>query len=238
VGVSVFPVAVLAMAASLFHLGRPFAAWRAFSTENLSSERRGPVLRPVPRRGLSLFVSLVAPENERAAGRGRHHGLPWSCRGHLELSDLSHPGRNPGIRFGFPLLPGVDVRFGGLAALSFTVPREDPSGRRVLLAVGAIGSLTIMLSAVWMVANSLGRFPMHTRAPRLKAPGISFRRTQRAGSDSTRPWRGFCPSRSSYCGGAQRGARTGAIGSSSGPHWRHNARPGPDVCRRIRIPLF
>ncbi len=171
--ISVFPLAVLGMAASLFHLGRPFAAWRA-----VLNWRTSPLSAEILFFGLFLGASFL------------YSGLWWTGRkkGRLLLgaataflglgtvisSSLIYliPGREPWNSGWVPLsFLGTAFGLGGAAASAFGRLGGNIRMRRIFLSAGAVGGAAILLSAAWMFARFSGQAPDAHGASQLEAAG-------------------------------------------------------------------
>ena len=158
VGMLIFPVAVLGLAGSLFHLGRPLAAWRA-----LLNWRSSPLSVEVLFYGFFLAAALVASglwalrrkDGRLVAGAAAAVlGL-----GAVVSSSLIYllPGRSP---WNGPWVPvsflGSALVLGGTAGAAFgDTGRERPPQKAFLLAAAA-GGLTVIGSAVLMAVRFSG----------------------------------------------------------------------------------
>lgn len=170
-GISVFPVAVLAMAASLFHLGRPFSAWRA-----LLNWRTSPLSAEVLFFGLFLAAAFL------------YSSLWWArkTRGRLALGAVTAglglavvisssmiyliPGREPWNSAWVPLsFLGSTFVLGGAAAAASGAAGTDTFLRKAFSAAGAAGGLAGMVSAAWMTVRFSSQVPNALAAAQLAA---------------------------------------------------------------------
>jgi anaerobic dimethyl sulfoxide reductase subunit C (anchor subunit) len=172
-GISVFPVAVLGMAASLFHLGRPLSAWRA-----ILNWRTSPLSAEILSFGLFLgasFLYSILWWARRTAGR-RFLGVVTGFLGlgAVISSSLVYliPGRAP-WNSGWVLLSFLGSTFvlGGMAAHVFGKLGEDIRASRIVLSAGAVGGAAILVSTAWMLARFSGRVPDAYGTSQLEAAG-------------------------------------------------------------------
>ncbi len=170
-GISIFPLAALALVISLFHLGRPLAAWRALT--NLGISR------------LSLEVLLCALFAAAALGCSF---LWWAGRseGRLALGGIAgvlgiaavtasaliylipaQPAWNSGW------LPvsfwGTVLVLGGAFPFFLVNLRGGSVLQRAFLSAILAGGLALFLSTVWMVARLSQRLPDEFLTSRLQA---------------------------------------------------------------------
>ena len=170
-GLFVFPVAVLAMAASLFHLGRPFAAWRA-----LLNWRTSPLSAEVLFFGLFLGVALL-DSYLWGARKTRGRLAVGAVAAFLGLgvvisSALIYliPGREPWNSAWVPLsFLGSTFVLGGAAAASSGAAGNDPFLRKAFSAAGAAGGLAVIVSAAWMAVRFSSQVPNALSAAQLAA---------------------------------------------------------------------
>jgi anaerobic dimethyl sulfoxide reductase subunit C (anchor subunit) len=158
-GMLVFPVAALGMAASIFHLGRPFSAWRA-----VLNWRTSPLSTEILFYGLFLGAALVTsglwtlrrPRGRRAVGAlTAAFGLAA-----VVTSSLVYllPGRAPWDSIWVPLsFLGSAIVLGGTAAFARSGSEAFP--RRASLAATGAGGLAIVVSAALMVVRFSGAGP-------------------------------------------------------------------------------
>jgi anaerobic dimethyl sulfoxide reductase subunit C len=154
-GISVFPLALLALLASLFHLGRPLSAWRAFA--NLGASR------------LSLEVlvcalfTLVALAYSLLWLTARSEGRPVlgvaTCVVGLAAVAASvavylipeQPAWNSGwVPVSFL---GTVLLLGGMAPVLLFDCGARGSWRRAFLAMIFLGALALLASAAWMIVR-------------------------------------------------------------------------------------
>jgi anaerobic dimethyl sulfoxide reductase subunit C len=153
-----FPVALAAMAASLFHLGRPFSAWRAilnWRTSPLSAE----ILFFALFLGAS-FLCAVLWLTRRSQAR-RIIGALTAALGIAAVTASSMvylvPGRAPWNSGWVPLsFLGSTLVLGAMTAISFGGLAEKGLSRRLMLSGGAVGGLAVALSAAWMFLRMSG----------------------------------------------------------------------------------
>lgn len=158
-GMLVFPVAVLGMAASVFHLGRPLAAWRA-----VLNWRSSPLSAEIILYGLFLGAALVTSGLwmfRRRRGR-RAVGALTAALGLAAVvaSSLVYllPGRAPWDPIWVPLsFLGSAIVLGGTAA--FAGPGSEALPRRAFLAASGAGGLAVLVSAALMIARFSGAAP-------------------------------------------------------------------------------
>jgi anaerobic dimethyl sulfoxide reductase subunit C (anchor subunit) len=148
--IAVFPLLAAGFCGSLFHLGRPLAAWKALA--NLRHSRLS--LEVFSTMLFAAFALVYAGSWLARQAQGRPAigvatsllGLAavWtSARVHmLETQPLFQSGWLPASFFSTTLV------LGGFAAAVF-VP-SDSDARRIFLGAGLAGSLGLLLSAFWM----------------------------------------------------------------------------------------
>ncbi len=173
-GISVFPVAFLGMAASLFHLGRPLSAWRAvlnWRTSPLSAE----ILFFGLFLGASFLYSVLWWAGRKKGRRLLGAGTALLGLGAVISSSLVYliPGRAPWNSGWIPLsFLGTAVVLGGAAAPAFGKLDGNIRKRRIFLSAGAAGGAAILLSAAWMLAGFSGQAPDAYRTAQLEAAGL------------------------------------------------------------------
>lgn len=158
VGMLIFPVAALGLAGSLFHLGRPLAAWRA-----VLHWRSSPLSVEILFCGLFLAAGLVASGLWALRRKG---GRPIAGTaaavlglGAVVSSSLIYllPGRSP---WNGPWVPvsflGSALVLGGLAAAAFGSSGRERSPRTASLFAAAAGGLAVIASAVLMAVQFSG----------------------------------------------------------------------------------
>lgn len=158
-GMLIFPVVLLGMAASVFHLGRPFAAWRAVLNWPSS-----PLSAEIMLYGLFLGAALVTSGLwmfRRRRGR-RAVGTLTAALGLAAVvaSSLVYllPGRAPWDSIWVPLsFVGSAFVLGGTAA--FAGPRGEAFPRRAFLAASGAGGLAVIISAALMIVRFSGAAP-------------------------------------------------------------------------------
>ncbi len=154
-GIAVFPIAVLGLLGSMFHLGRPLAAVRALS--NLGSSRLS-----LETLFTSVFVvsALIYGYCCRNPQR-KHRFLMGIVTGLVGLGAIASsvavyviPAR-PAWDSGWVAVSfaGTTLLLAGFGAAGFTELKAQPKLLSTLLAVGVVGSIGSMAAALWMLAS-------------------------------------------------------------------------------------
>jgi DMSO reductase anchor subunit len=153
IGISIFPLAAAALAASAFHLGRPLSAWRAFS--NLGGSR------------LSLEVLLCALF-VLAACAGSWMWWAGRCEGRLLIGAAAGALGTAAVIsstlvYRIPAQPawqsgwipvsflGSMLLFCGMAPVLLTGWRGEGTLRRIYLGAVCAGGLALLAAAAWMM---------------------------------------------------------------------------------------
>jgi anaerobic dimethyl sulfoxide reductase subunit C (anchor subunit) len=172
-GIAVFPLAVLGMAASLFHLGRPLSAWRAilnWRASPLSAE----ILFFSLFLGASFLYSVLWWTGRKKGCRLLSAGMALLGLSAVISSSFVYliPGRAPWNSGWIPLsFLGTAFVLGGVAAPAFGKLNGNIRTRRIFLAAGATGGAAIILSAAWMLARLSGQAPDAYGTAQLEAAG-------------------------------------------------------------------
>jgi anaerobic dimethyl sulfoxide reductase subunit C (anchor subunit) len=154
VGISVFPVAALALLASLFHLGRPLAAWRALA--NLGNSRLSLEVLLCALFTLGALVYSFLWWTERSGGR-QAAGIALCILGAAAViasATVYLVPAQPAWNSGWVLcsLVGTAPLFGGLIPLLFAANIEGPP-QKIFQAAVIMGGLALLSSAVWMIVR-------------------------------------------------------------------------------------
>jgi len=154
-GLAVFPLAALGLVASLFHLGRPLSAWR--SLLNLGSSR---LSLEVVLTLLFVLATLIYSHSwwARTAEHRFAIGVVTSVLALAAVGSSSavylvptQPAWNSGwVPVSFL---GTALLLGGCAAAALVDWRGPSLLLRCYLAGGIAGSLMLLVSAIWMIAN-------------------------------------------------------------------------------------
>jgi anaerobic dimethyl sulfoxide reductase subunit C (anchor subunit) len=157
-GAAVFPIAALGLLASLAHLGRPSSALRSLA--NLGSSR---LSQEILLTSIFLVAALIYSFlcwKELAPGRVAA-GTLASLAGFAAVvssSSIYVVRAQPAWDSGWLPLSFVAtvLIFAGISTA--LVPVQNPRIARILLATGTVGSLTLLASALWLIAH-LARGP-------------------------------------------------------------------------------
>jgi anaerobic dimethyl sulfoxide reductase subunit C (anchor subunit) len=154
VGISVFPVAALALLASLFHLGRPLAAWRALA--NLGNSRLSLEILLCALFTLVALVYSFLWWTERSRGRPAAGialcllGAAAAIASATVYLIPAQPAWNSGW---VPCsLVGTALLFGGLIPLLLAAKTEGLQ-QKIFQAAVIMGGLALLSSAVWMLVR-------------------------------------------------------------------------------------
>jgi anaerobic dimethyl sulfoxide reductase subunit C (anchor subunit) len=154
VGISVFPVAAVALLASLFHLGRPLAAWRAFA--NLGNSRLSLEVFLCALFTLAALVYSFLWWTEHSGGRPAV-GIALCILGAAAViasAAVYLVPAQPAWNSGWVLcsLVGTAPLFAGLIPMLLAANVEGPP-QRIFQAAVVMGGLALLGSAIWMLAH-------------------------------------------------------------------------------------
>jgi len=154
VGISVFPVAAVALMASLFHLGRPLAAWRALA--NLGNSRLSLEVFLCALFTLAALVYSFLWWTERSGGRPAA-GIALCIIGAAAVivsATVYLVPAQPAWNSGWVpcSLVGTALLSGGLIPFLLAA-NVAGSPQRIFQVAVAIGGLVLLGSAVWMLVH-------------------------------------------------------------------------------------
>lgn len=154
-GISVFPLAAAALLVSLFHLGRPSAAWRAFS--NLGSSRLSLevflcVLFALTALAYSALWWMARSEGRLALGVATGVvGLAAVISSAMVYPTPAQPAWNSGwVPVSFL---GAVLLLGGGAAVLLGGSAWEGLLQKTYLAAILLGGFALLASAVWMIVH-------------------------------------------------------------------------------------
>ena len=154
VGISIFPVAAIALLASLFHLGRPLAAWRALA--NLGNSRLSMEVFLCALFTLAALIYSLLWWTERGGGRPAA-GIALCILGAAAViasATVYLVPAQPAWNSGWMLcsLIGTAPLFGGLIPLLLAANVEGPA-QKIFQAAAILGGLALLGSSVWMLMH-------------------------------------------------------------------------------------